>query len=62
MPEAQFKVMRDIIAAPSPVGLESAMTEGVINPYMAGFAPKSWDMHSFQGNAGVVWDTHWSRR
>jgi len=58
MPESQFKVMRDIVAAPSPVGLESAMTDGVINPYMSRFAPKSWDVHRFQGNAGVVWDTH----
>ncbi len=58
MPESQFKVMRDIIAAPSPVGLESAMTDGVLNPYIKKFAPKSWGMHRFQGNAGVVWDTH----
>lgn len=58
MPEAQFKAMREIIAAPSPVGLESAMTEGVINPYVRKFAPKSWVVHRFQGNAGVVWDTH----
>ena len=58
MPESQFKIMRDIIAAPSPVGLESAMTEGVLKPYIDKFAPKRWAMHRFQGNAGVVWDTH----
>ena len=58
MPEPQFKVMRDIIAAPSPVGLESAMTDGVLKPYYDKFAPKSWAIHRFQGNAGVVWDTH----
>jgi len=58
MPEAQFNIMRDMIAAPSPVGLESAMTHGVIKPYFDSFAPKKWGMHSFQGNAGLVWDTH----
>ena len=58
MPEAQFKIMRDIIASPSPVGLESAMTDGVLKPYIDKFSPKSWGMHRFQGNAGVVWDTH----
>jgi len=58
MPESQFKVMRDIIAAPSPVGLESAMTDGVLKPYIDKFAPKKWAMHRFQGNAGAVWDTH----
>ena len=32
MPEDQFTRMRDILAAPSPVGLEAAMTEGVLAP------------------------------
>ncbi len=58
MPESQFKFMRDILAAPSPVGLESAMTHGVLKPEIDKFAPKRWQMHSFIGNAGVVWDTH----
>ena len=58
MPEAQFKFMREILSAPSPVGLESAMTHGVLKPEIDKFAPKRWQMHSFVGNAGVVWDTH----
>jgi len=58
MPDEQFKLMRDIIAAPSPVGMESAMTHGVIAPYFKTFAPDSWAMHTFKGNAGTVWDTH----
>lgn len=58
MPANQFNLMRDMIAAPSPVGLESAMTHGVIKPYIDSFAPKGWAMHRFQGNAGLVWDTH----
>ena len=41
MPETQFKFMREILSAPSPVGLESAMTHGVINPAIEKFAPKS---------------------
>jgi len=32
MPDAQFDVMRDILRAPSPVGMESAMTIGVLKP------------------------------
>jgi len=58
MPEEQFDIMRDIIAAPSPVGIESAMTLGVLKPYFDSFMPKSWDMHQHAGNASVVWDTH----
>jgi len=58
MPEAQFDTMRDILAAPSPVGLESAMTIGVLKPLFDAFMPDSWAMHRYVGNAGVVWDTH----
>jgi len=58
MPEKQFELMRDILAAPSPVGLEGAMTYGVLKPYFDSFAPKSWQLHQFRGNAGVVLDTH----
>ncbi|MGB0867007.1 MAG: M28 family peptidase [Granulosicoccaceae bacterium] len=58
MPEDQFSRMRDIISAPSPVGLESSMTLGVIKPQMDSFAPSNWSLHQFKGNAGVVWDTH----
>ncbi len=58
MPDAQFDLMRDIIAAPSPVGLESAMTLGILQPYFESFMPKSWAMHQYTGNASVVWDSH----
>ena len=58
MPDEQFDIMRDIIAAPSPVGLESAMTLGVLKPYFDSFMPSTWEMHQFVGNAGVVWDSH----
>jgi len=58
MPEEQFGIMRDIIAAPSPIGLESAMTIGVLKPYFETFMPDGWGMHRFGGNASVVWDTH----
>lgn len=58
MPDAQFGIMRDIIAAPSPIGLESAMTIGVLKPYFDSFMPDSWAMHRCVGNAGVVWDSH----
>ena len=58
MPDAQFKLMRDILADPSPVGLEGAMTYGVLKPYFESFAPSDWHLHQFKGNAGVVLDTH----
>lgn len=58
MPDAQFTLMRDILSAPSPVGLEGAMTYGVLKPYFESFAPAGWHLHQFKGNAGVVLDTH----
>ena len=58
MPEKQFQLMRDILAAPSPVGLEGAMTYGVLKPYMDGFALPDWKTHQFKGHAGIVMDTH----
>lgn len=58
MPDDQFEIMRDILKAPSPVGLESAMTLGVLKPYFDSFMPDTWEMHQFVGNAGVVWDSH----
>lgn len=58
MPEAQFDLMKRIIAAPSPIGLESAMTMGVLKPYFDSFMPSSWAMHQYTGNASVVWDSH----
>lgn len=58
MPDEQFNLMRDIIAAPSPVGLEAAMTYGVLKPYFEKIAPKGWKVQQFKGNAGIVLDTH----
>jgi len=34
------------------------MTLGVLKPYVDSFAPKSWQMHQYTGNASVVWDSH----
>jgi len=58
MPESQFDLMKRILAAPSPVGLEGAMTYGVLKPYFESFAPADWHLHQFKGHAGVVLDTH----
>ena len=58
MPDEQFDFMRNVLKAPSPVGLESAMTLGVIKPHFESFMPGSWEMRQFVGNAGVVWDSH----
>jgi len=58
MADDLFTLMRDIIAAPSPIGLESAMTVGVLKPYFDSFMPAGWAMHQYTGNASVVWDSH----
>ncbi len=58
MPEEQFDLMRRILAAPSPIGLEGAMTQGVLQPFYESFMPEPWGLHTFKGNAGLVLDTH----
>lgn len=58
MNEARFDLMRRVLAAPSPIGLEGAMTYGVIKPELESFMPKGWAIHQFKGNAGIVCDTH----
>ena len=58
MPDAQFQLMHDILAAPSPIGLEGAMTHGVLKPYFESIAPSGWAVQAFRGHAGVVLDTH----
>jgi putative aminopeptidase FrvX len=58
MPADQFERMRDILAAPSPVGFEAAMTHGVLEPYFRSFMPDSWTIHRYRGNGGIVLDTH----
>lgn len=57
MPEDQFQFMRDILAAPSPIGLEAAMTQGVLAPFFAELQP-AWKQVTWRGNAGLVVDTH----
>ncbi len=50
--------MRDVLAAPSPIGLEAAMSYGILKPEFEKFMPKEWKVHQFKGNAGIVVDTH----
>ena len=57
MSAERFELMRSILDAPSPIGLEAAMTRGVLEPFMRSFMPKDWGLHTFKGNAGVVLDT-----
>ena len=57
MPEDQFGLMRDILAAPSPIGLEAAMTYGVIRPEFEELMDDDWAVHQFRGNAGLILDT-----
>ena len=57
MPDKQFDVMKKILAAPSPIGLEGAMTHGVLTDYFNQFKLDHWKIHSFKGSAGIVYDT-----
>jgi putative aminopeptidase FrvX len=57
MPDDQFARMREILAAPSPVGLEAAMTFGVIEPMVMKWLPKGWGIQRFVSNAGLVIDS-----
>ena len=57
MSSERFEMMRKILDAPSPIGLEASMTRGVLEPYLKTFMPKDWTIHSFKGNAGTVVDT-----
>ena len=58
MPEEQFQFMRDVLGAPSPIGLEGAMTYGVLKPYLDNLKLDGWKVHQFAGNAGIVLDSH----
>ena len=57
MSNERFELMRTILDAPSPIGLEAAMTRGILEPHMRSFMPNDWTIHSFKGNAGIVLDT-----
>lgn len=57
MSAERLERMRRILAAPSPIGLEAAMTRGVLEPFLQEFALPDWKIHSFKGNAGIVLDT-----
>ncbi|HIA27866.1 MAG TPA: peptidase M42 [Planctomycetes bacterium] len=57
MGKDQFQRMCDILAAPSPIGLEGAMTQGVLKPMLQEVIPSSWKLHTYRGNAGMMVDT-----
>ncbi len=50
--------MKKVLASPSPIGFEAAMSYGVIKPEFESFMPASWGVHQFKGNAGLVFDSH----
>lgn len=58
LPDEQFELIKEILAAPSPVGLEGAMTYGVLKPRLESVKLDDWHIHQFKGNAGIVLDTH----
>jgi len=57
MDSARFQFMRQILAAPSPIGLEGGMTNGILSPAWEGLKLEGWEIHRYKGNAGVVFDT-----
>ena len=57
MAESDFEFMREILSAPSPVGLEAAMTEGVLAPAFEEFAPEGWEVKRYAGSASLVVDS-----
>lgn len=57
MPGDQFQLMHDILGAPSPVGMEGAMTFGVVEPYFDKIKLPHWKNVKFVGNASIVLDT-----
>ena len=58
MDEETFQFMRDVLAAPSPVGLEASMTRGVLSDRFKEISKPKWKEHTFKGNASTVWDTN----
>ncbi len=58
MPDDQFDRMKRILAAPSPIGMEGAMTEGVLAPEFEKWMQPGWEIRRFCGSAGIVLDTH----
>lgn len=57
MSDERFNRMRSILSAESPIGLEGAMTSGLIDPMARSFIPKSWRIHKFKGSSATVIDT-----
>ena len=57
MSDDRFDLMRQILAAPSPIGLEAAMTRGILEPHLKSVVPEDWKFHTFKGNAGIVVDS-----
>ncbi|MFN0058165.1 MAG: M20/M25/M40 family metallo-hydrolase [Planctomycetota bacterium] len=55
--EPQFQFLQRLLGAPSPIGFEAAMTEGVLRPYFEEHKLAGWSLQQFRGNAGLVIDT-----
>ncbi|PMH43257.1 peptidase M42 [Vibrio sp. 10N.286.49.B3] len=58
MAQDQFDFMSKVLASPSPIGFEAAMSYGVIKPEFESFMPQGWGIHQFKSNASIVFDSH----
>lgn len=57
MDDETFEKMQTMLAAPTPVGYEGAMTNGIIEPQLREAIPSWWVVHRFRSQAGIVVDT-----
>ncbi|GAM76614.1 endoglucanase [Vibrio ishigakensis] len=57
MSQETFEFMSKVLASPSPIGFEAAMSYGVIKPEFESFMPQGWGIHQFKGNASLVFDS-----
>ena len=58
MTAGDWSLLSRIIKAPSPVGLEGAMTEGVLAPFFASLpGAAEWDVHRSRGSTSMILDS-----
>ena len=54
---ADFSLLSKIIHAPSPIGMEAAMTEGVLAPFFSTLkGAEEWSVHRSRGSSSIVFE------
>jgi endoglucanase len=57
MSDPRFRLLCQILETASPIGLESALTRGLLEPHLRSLKLANWKFHTFKGNASLVLDT-----